>query len=937
MKNLYYFIFLFVLGFVFRGNSQERPPINIFSPEDYGAESQNWSISQSAERNIYVANNKGLLEFNGAKWSFYESPNETILRSVKVIDSLIYTGSYHEFGYWKKDDLGVLNYTSLSKALEVDFFEDEEFWNILALDNWVLFQSLDRIHIYNKSQNSYHVINSKTTISKLFNVDDNLYFQNLNNGLYKIKNGKDILVSDDSLLKNNVIVNIFNYNQSLLILTQDKGFFILKAGFLSPWNISASSILQKVSVFCSIQLKDKSFVLGTISDGVIHLNENGKENYIINQSSGLSNNTVLSIHEDIDNNIWLGLDNGINCINIKSPYHIYDDNNGALGSVYTSKVYNDILYLGTNQGLFYKPLNGNKNFKFVEGTQGQVWCIEVIDNQLFCGHNSGTFLIENQNAKMLSNIQGTWQIKTIKNHDNLLIQGNYTGLYILEKKQGNWKLKNKVEGFNISSRYFEFLSTNEIYVSHEYKGLYKLKLEDDFTKVKHFYQDSILEKSLYSSLIKFDNNVLYTSKNGVFKYNTLKNKFEKDTLFSRLINKTNFTSGKLVPDIKTNKLWSFSSEGITYLSPSKLSGNKKINTIAFPVDLRKDITGYENVTHIKEKQFLLGSTTGYIILDLSKITNLNHKISIDQITVSQLKNGNSETFVNLKSSATFKNVENNITFSYSISEFLKTQRPEYQYKLEGRYNEWSDWTTNGSVLFENLPYGDYTFSVKGKVGNQFSTTIESYSFNIQRPWYLSNLAMVLYILAVVLFSLLMHNIYKRYYKKQRERLMLKTTREFELKELENKQQLMHFKNDKLREDIENKNRELGISTMNLIKKNEFLSTIKKELENNVEHNNLKQVIKIIDKNLNNTDDWNLFQEAFNNADKDFLKKIKNLHPSLTANDLRLCAYLRLNLSSKEIAPLLNISPRSVEVKRYRLRKKMELPHESSLSNYILEI
>ncbi len=134
---------------------------------------------------------------------------------------------------------------------------------------------------------------------------------------------------------------------------------------------------------------------------------------------------------------------------------------------------------------------------------------------------------------------------------------------------------------------------------------------------------------------------------------------------------------------------------------------------------------------------------------------------------------------------------------------------------------------------------------------------------------------------------------------------------------------MLLNNEKLKQDIENKNRELAISTMSLIKKNEFLSNIKEELKKANEDNNsqLKPVIKIIDKNLNNTDDWKFFQEAFNNADKDFLKKVKYKHSNLTPNDLKLCAYLRLNLSSKEIAPLLNISPRSVEVKRYRLRKK----------------
>ena len=96
-------------------------------------------------------------------------------------------------------------------------------------------------------------------------------------------------------------------------------------------------------------------------------------------------------------------------------------------------------------------------------------------------------------------------------------------------------------------------------------------------------------------------------------------------------------------------------------------------------------------------------------------------------------------------------------------------------------------------------------------------------------------------------------------------------------------------------------------------------------------------IKMIDKNLNNKDDWKFFEEAFNNADKDFLKKVKSTHPSLTNNDLRLCAYLRLNLSSKDIAPLLNISLSSVEIKRYRLRKKMQLTHNEGLTDLIQNI
>ena len=148
---------------------------------------------------------------------------------------------------------------------------------------------------------------------------------------------------------------------------------------------------------------------------------------------------------------------------------------------------------------------------------------------------------------------------------------------------------------------------------------------------------------------------------------------------------------------------------------------------------------------------------------------------------------------------------------------------------------------------------------------------------------------------------------------------------------------MEIQNAKLQQEIESKNRELAVSTMSLIKKNEFLNTVKDQLKGVEDLSQIQRVIRTIDRNIDNEDDWRFFEEAFNNADKDFLHKIKEMHPDLTPNDLKLCAYLRLNLSSKEIAPLLNISIRSVEVKRYRLRKKMDLPHQKSLTAHILEI
>lgn len=932
-KSLIIFILIFFCNTL---QAQELPPIEVFSPKTYGAENQNWSIAQAPNKFIYAANNSGLLEYNGAKWALYPSPNETIMRSVNVVDNKIYTGCYMEFGFWEKNQFNELKYTSLSNKLKIPLIEDEQIWNIIALDNWVLFQSLNRIYIYNSVSDSFTTIDAETIYTKIYKVNNRIYFQQLEKGLYTIKNSVAVLVSDDVLFKKEHIVNIYEQDKQLLVQTENKGFYIYKDNNLKPWQIPSSELLNSVTVYNSIQLADYGFVLGTISNGVIYLTQNGAVNYSINHTQGLSNNTVLSVYEDVEKNIWLGLDNGINCVNSNAPYSIYTDTNGKLGTIYASAIYDDNLYLGTNQGLFYKPLNSNAEFSFVEGTKGQVWCLNLYDDTLFCGHNTGTYVIEGDSAKQISDIQGAWGIKAIATNPNLLLQGDYSGLHVLEKVNNQWRLRNKVEGFNISSKFFEFYDTNKILLSHEYKGVFKLTLDNDFKTVKVIERDSLLTNGLNSSLIKYKSDILYAYKAGVFKYNLKSNTFIKDSVLSQLIDQTDYSTGKLIFDASANQLWGFSNKYISYSSPEALSRRPKINKIAFPTVLRKGATGYENILKLSTSKYLLGFSGGYVIIDLAKAEKKAYNIAIHSIESFTL---NSDKVKQVASDVPFfKNKENNIEFNYSIPEFEKYETTEYQYKLQGIYEAWSPWSAQSTELFKNLPYGEYTFKVRGRVGSVLTNNVATFSFLIAKPWYLSDVIIAIYVLIVFLFSLLMHYVYKNYYKKQRIKLLQETERELEVKQLENKQQLMAFKNEKLEQDIENKNRELAISTMNLIKKNEFLNTIKKELKAVTESDKqIKSVIKIIDKNLNSTDDWKFFEQAFNNADKDFLKKIKSIHTELTPNDLKLCAYLRLNLSSKEIAPLLNISPRSVEVKRYRLRKKMDLPHETSLTNYILDI
>jgi DNA-binding CsgD family transcriptional regulator/cell division protein FtsL len=241
------------------------------------------------------------------------------------------------------------------------------------------------------------------------------------------------------------------------------------------------------------------------------------------------------------------------------------------------------------------------------------------------------------------------------------------------------------------------------------------------------------------------------------------------------------------------------------------------------------------------------------------------------------------------------------------------------------------------VNFGNLPYGDFTFVVRARVGNDLSVNEASYSFSIARPWYLSTMARIVYVAIFLLLISAIHTAYRRYFRRQKQKLIEENKKNLELTRLANEQEIVNLKNEQLQKDIEAKNRELAMTTMSLLNKSELLNGIKKDLSNLQDKSSRDQVIRVINSNLNNDQDWEYFEAAFNNADKNFLKKMHELHPNLTPNDLKLCVYLRLNLSSKEIAPLLNISVRSVEIKRYRLRKKINLEHQKSLVEYILEI
>ncbi len=915
--------------------AQELPPIQNFRPSDYQAETQNWDITQGENGVIYVANNNGLLEYNGAHWQLYYSPNNTILRSVEYIDGKVYSGAYMEFGYWTRDEVGMLEYTSLSDNIKEKILE-EDFWNIIEIDNHILFQSLSRIYIYNILEDSYTIIETETRLPKMFIFENQIFFQKMGEGIFKIENGRETLVADSPAIKSNIIANIFRSEESFIIQTQEAGAFIFKDGITSIWDVPANNVLSKNSIYSSIQLEDGSLIFGTISDGIYHVSENGNVLLHMNQRNGLLNNTVLSVFQDKDRNIWIAQDNGISVLNLYAPFIVFSDSFGEIGSVYASAVHQGNLYVGSNQGLFFKKLGSSNVFEFIEGTKGQVWCLEVMDNELFCGHNNGTFLVDDAKIEKISDEMGTWTIRKILNNDNLLIQGQYAGLTILEKVNGTWKFRNKITNYDISSKSLEFISPTRLIVNHENKGVLKLDLSSDFSKVNNFETIKSAPTSLKSDIALFDNNLYYFSKHGFFKYDFADEKFVYDSISDNIFSQyDSYESGKLIVKLENNTLWGFTNKNIFTLSPGKMSRELDLKKISVPSNKRLFISGYENLSFFDKQHLLFGTTRGYLIINQDNFQKSPIEISLDLIENYAIDK--EFHFISQTAKKLFRSNQNNFSFFFSVPEFGVLDEVYYQYRLKGLSNNWSDWNTKAEVTFENLRHGNYTFEVRARKGNALSNNTATYTFKIDRPWFISNEFLAIYFILFIIMLFIIHISNKRYYKNQKVKQLKKQEQEFTMTQLENEQQIMKLRNDKLRNEIESKTRELSTSTMSVVKKNELLNEIKSELKSTPKNEKITKVLKIIEKNLSEGSDWKMFEKAFNDADSDFLKKIKSLHPNLTPSDLKLCAYLRLNLSSKEIAPLLHISSRSVEIKRYRLRKKMDLSHEKSLVEYILEI
>lgn len=929
------------------------PYIQNYPKSVYNSGNQNWSVTQDKNGIMYYGNAEGLLVYDGRYWQQYHMPHRQIVRSVAADGKgNIYAGGFGEFGYWSYKN-SKLVFTSLTSLIPLKPALTDEIWKIYTDHDRVIFQSFSTIYIF--QHNKITTVKAGSSLLFLHQCGNRFFAEVMGKGLFELVKNKLEPISGSEKIQGVLSILPYKSNQFLLG-TNTHGLYTFDGKTFAQLNTPANDFLRSYQLNNGTRILNKYYAYGTILNGLIIIDEEGRVIQQINKTSGLQNNTVLSLYADNNQNLWAGLDNGIDRIELNSPLYFYFDKTGKFGTVYSSQIYNGKIYLGTNQGLFYSnwPAQGNNHFDFkiIPNSQGQVWDLSIIDGQLLCGHNNGTFRINGDRIEKISSLNGGWTIKKL-NSAPYLIQGTYNGLALYDKdSNGQWKLLTHVDGFSEPSKHIEQDSKGDIWVSHAYRGLIKLTLSTDFKRVisKKYYDDKNgLPGNFNINVFNLENKIVFSSDSGFYTYDDLSNRFTKYDVLNQKLG--SFACSNKIIAAGQHSYW-FINHGRVALVNFSQPGKLPVKSAPFSVLNGRMVQYYENISRISNSIYLISIDDGFVIYDTNEkgqYTALSHMPSvlirkIDDIT--DKYHTISETG-NLSSPPRIANSRNSIRISYALP-YYRQGHIRFQYYLEGYSNQWSDWSTATQKDFTNLSSGTYVFKVRARVDNALETKITVFEFEILPPWYATKWAWVVYLVFAGIALYIGKKVYERklYFDHQKIARRVQKEQEERLKhETEaNEREIAQLQTEKLQAELDAKNRELSNSALSLAYKNELLQKLSDELLKIKDENGKKlptdqinKVQKVITEGMNDERDWNLFEKSFNEAHENFFKKLKAQHPELVPNDLKLCAYLRMNMSSKELSSLLNISLRGVEIRRYRLRKKLNIPHDKNLAEFLMEL
>lgn len=946
-----FIIFLILLSFaqIYGSTLPGLPLIRNYNPEEYSGGIQNWQISQDRKGIIYVANNFGLLQFDGNDWHQFNVTNATKMRSLAINENgRIYAGYQGDFGYFEADSIGQLNYVSLKSKIPEKYREIDETWKTYFIKGKAYFCTFSYVYVYEDDQ--IRVIDPQSILDISFESKNKIYSHIPSKGLHVIENGRFHSKEHMTFFSDKIVSSVTSIDENnLLITTSRNGIWLLGPKGIRPFNRNLNALFEETFINCALLLSNGNLAIGTQNNGIYIIDLEGNILINVNKERGLLSRTILSIFEDQNKNIWVGQNNGISFLEVQSPFREINENIGLPGTGYSAISSQNDLYLGTNNGVY--SFDGEP--QEVSGSEGQTYFLQEVSGNLILNHNEGAFFINDNKAENFFNNTGSWMFVKWFNY---YFQGAYDGIYVYRNNLNN--KVGKINSFYESSRILTLDKDSILWVSHGYKGLFKISLSRERLldpKIEFFNRENGLPTNLQNTITKIDGEIKVISEEGILNYDYKSKTFSQDSILSSYFNGSQVNVMK--PDVFGN-IYFITNTSLGFLE--KIGPNNYVKHDQSFNKVRKLLNDdLPNINIINANQVLFGAKEGFVLFDrnnfyeqseekfytLIRDVYNSYDTLFTYLAGNMHLNGRSGTHsipeINYK--------QNNITFRFSSTSYSTTTNPQFQYKLEGFNKEWSEWTNVNSKDYTNLREGEYIFQVRSKNALNQISEVEEFKFTVLSPWYRSPMAYIIYVVLSLTALISLMVVLDKRYEKEKQKLDRKRLEEIGEKEKQldtitkqSESEIEQLKNEKLQSEIDYMNSELATNTMHLLNKNEFINGVKSNLESVVKKStneevksNIRKIVKEIEKNVQDEDDWANFQIHFDKVHGDFSKRFQTEYPKLSPQDVKLSTYLRLNLSTKEIANLLNISVRGVEIARYRLRKKLNLERSQNLTEFIL--
>ncbi len=946
-----------------QGNNIGRLPIHNFSNKTFKGGTQTWDIDQDENGVMYFANNDGLLTYDGTYWQTYPIANNTVVRSIFIAeDGKIYVGGQGELGYFFPNDRGQLVYNSLNSLIPEEHKNYADVWNILPYRDEIIFQTGKNVFRY-KIDQSITALRSGGAIEFSGIFKDQLYIKDNYKGLLKLEENSFIILPIEKI--ESPITSFLPLDADrTLVTTLKKGIFIFDGESMTPFNITSDDFIKDKRIYNASLLSDGNIALGTSLAGLLIIDKEGKALRHVQKESGLQNSNTLCVYHDRDNNIWLGLNNGIDYVEYESPFtYIYPD--GELeGTGYAVEIQKDKIYFGTSTGLYHSDWKSDYNpfdkqaFQIVPGTEGQVWGISMLDKQIILNSHEGAFEVNGNSSDRILDFS-TWKLVLL--NDQLALCGDYNGLSLFSKQNDHWTFAKKLKGFSESSRILIKEKNGTVWVSHPYRGIYKISLQKDQNAVdtKLYTAADGLPSDLGNYVFSINGKALFTTEQGVYQYVTEGDKFIPYPILNDYLGDKEWVKS-LKEDPNNDNIWFVTNQGVGYLDIQQDGLQNRILKKNIPGIDGSLVGGFEHIYPYNSKNVFFGSEKGFIHYDSEKGESASRvpKILINKVNLlaendSLIFGGyfiDADTITTLQNEdrMAFDANHNTFRFFYSSPSYSTKSDVEYQTSLLGLNDDWTSWNRRTEKEYTNLSPGTYTFQVRarnayGKVSNP-----AQYSFKIDAPWYKTMVAFIIYgLIGLGLLASIMHLQRNRYETEKEQLKSVHQEKEKQQQQIveETEQELNTLKNEQLEKELQFQKKELASATMHIMQKGEMINSIREDLTKAIQKNadpaqvkkDIEKIIRMLQQDSILDDSWEQFTLHFDQVHSNFLKNLREKYPHLTNYDQKICAYLRMNLSTKEIATLMNISVRGVEGSRYRLRKKLAIPKEVNLVKFIQKV